>query len=186
MTCSWTEPRPSTCATVTCTPARQRRRRIGRRSGQNWMPSPGSPTSAPRDYHLVRLDMLAAMGLPASAEKLPPDTMEILAELEHIRWCRYHYLNNWTFGQPGGRQAKGSCPADSRGSGALSKPHGSGARKGPGEHPHSPVSRGKPAVNAASVSASFPNIHLATDQRLITVHIGRYPYETCCLYQLSS
>lgn len=52
------------------------------------------------DYHLVRLDMLAAMGLPASAEKLPPDTMEILAELEHIRWCRYHYLNNWTFGQP--------------------------------------------------------------------------------------
>ena len=52
------------------------------------------------DYHLVRLEMLAAMGLPASAEKLPPDTMEILAELEHIRWCRYHYLNNWTFGQP--------------------------------------------------------------------------------------
>ena len=52
------------------------------------------------DYHLVRLDMLAAMGLPASAEKLPPETMELLAELEHIRWCRYHYLNNWTFGQP--------------------------------------------------------------------------------------
>lgn len=24
---------------------------------------------------------------------------EILAELEHIRWCRYHYLNNWKYGE---------------------------------------------------------------------------------------
>lgn len=52
------------------------------------------------DYHEVRLTMLGAMGLPAEAEKLPPETMELLAELEHIRWCRYHYLNNWTWGQP--------------------------------------------------------------------------------------
>ncbi len=28
------------------------------------------------------------------------DKMEMLAELEHIRWCRYHYLNNWTLGTP--------------------------------------------------------------------------------------
>ena len=58
------------------------------------------------DYHLVRLDMLAAMGLPASGEGLPPEAMELLAELEHIRWCRYHWLNNWTFGRPedGGRK----------------------------------------------------------------------------------
>ena len=26
--------------------------------------------------------------------------MEKLAELEHIRWCRYHYLNNWHYGIP--------------------------------------------------------------------------------------
>lgn len=25
--------------------------------------------------------------------------METLAELEHIRWCRYHYLNNWKYGE---------------------------------------------------------------------------------------
>lgn len=24
---------------------------------------------------------------------------ETLAELEHIRWCRYHYLNNWKYGK---------------------------------------------------------------------------------------
>ena len=52
------------------------------------------------DYHMVRLDMLTAMGLPAAAEQLPPEVLELLAELEHIRWCRYHYLSNWTFGQP--------------------------------------------------------------------------------------
>lgn len=25
-------------------------------------------------------------------------SMEILAELEHIRWCRYHYIHNWEYG----------------------------------------------------------------------------------------
>ena len=65
----------------------------------SWMPSPGVNISA-ADYHLVRLDMLKAMGLPASAEKLPGETLELLAQLEHMRWCRYHYLNNWAFGQP--------------------------------------------------------------------------------------
>ncbi len=27
------------------------------------------------------------------------DRNERLSELEHIRWCRYHYLRNWTYGQ---------------------------------------------------------------------------------------
>ena len=31
---------------------------------------------------------LTAQGVP----------METLAELEHIRWCRYHYLHNWDYG----------------------------------------------------------------------------------------
>ena len=26
--------------------------------------------------------------------------LELLAELEHNRWCSYHYLNNWRCGEP--------------------------------------------------------------------------------------
>ena len=47
------------------------------------------------DYHDIRLEMLKLMGLPADADRLPPGKMELLVELEHIRWCRYHYLSNW-------------------------------------------------------------------------------------------
>ncbi len=25
-------------------------------------------------------------------------SVECLAELEHIRWCRYHYIHNWKYG----------------------------------------------------------------------------------------
>lgn len=50
------------------------------------------------DYHDIRLEMLRLMGLPADGDQFPPDKMELLAELEHIRWCRYHYLNNWRRG----------------------------------------------------------------------------------------
>lgn len=28
----------------------------------------------------------------------PQERLEFLAELEHIRWCRYHYLRNWVYG----------------------------------------------------------------------------------------
>lgn len=45
------------------------------------------------DYHDVRLRMLN--GKEPDAEQ-----MERLAELEHIRWCRYHFLNNWKYGVP--------------------------------------------------------------------------------------
>ena len=31
---------------------------------------------------------------------LTEEKLEWLAELEHIRWCRYHWLNNWVCGQP--------------------------------------------------------------------------------------
>ena len=50
------------------------------------------------DYDFIRFKMLNAMGikLPKDSDKLTPDILEILSELEHIRWCRYHYLNNWT------------------------------------------------------------------------------------------
>lgn len=58
------------------------------------------------DYHDIRRIMLEAMGLPASGEGMDGETMELLAQLEHIRWCRYHLLNNWRQGQPenGGRK----------------------------------------------------------------------------------
>lgn len=50
------------------------------------------------DYHEVRLAMLEALG--ASPDGLSPALLELLAELEHIRWCRYHLLNNWRRGVP--------------------------------------------------------------------------------------
>ncbi len=52
------------------------------------------------DYHEVRLHMMAVLGWPADGERLAPEQMELLAELEHIRWCRYHYLNSWKHGVP--------------------------------------------------------------------------------------
>lgn len=37
----------------------------------------------------------------------PTEEMKILlSELEHIRWCRYHYLNNWVLGVPASGKAK--------------------------------------------------------------------------------
>lgn len=58
------------------------------------------------DYHDVRLQMLAAQGISPEGARIPPDVLEKLAELEHIRWCRYHYLHNWRCGVPenGGRK----------------------------------------------------------------------------------
>ena len=58
------------------------------------------------DYHEIRLKLLAAQGLSGRAEELSAEDLELLAELEHIRWCRYHYLNNWRFGRPEDGRAK--------------------------------------------------------------------------------
>ena len=52
------------------------------------------------DYHEIRMQMLKEMGLPAKWESLSFQQAELLTELEHIRWCRYHFLNNWRFGRP--------------------------------------------------------------------------------------
>ena len=58
------------------------------------------------DYHEIQLKILKAIGEPAEVEKLSPKSLELLAELEHIRWCRYHYLNNWRYGVPDNGKAK--------------------------------------------------------------------------------
>lgn len=59
----------------------------------------GSNISA-ADYHEMRLALMAAGGLSTDAAALSPAELERLAELEHIRWCRYHLLNNWRHGTP--------------------------------------------------------------------------------------
>lgn len=51
------------------------------------------------DYHEIRLKMLEYAGT-TDTENLSPADLELHAELEHIRWCRYHYLNNWSYGIP--------------------------------------------------------------------------------------
>lgn len=49
------------------------------------------------DYHEIQLEMISVSGNKFCSQS---DMYEILAELEHIRWCRYHYLNNWKYGIP--------------------------------------------------------------------------------------
>ena len=51
------------------------------------------------DYHDIRRQMLGDA-------PLTEQTLEHLAELEHIRWCRYHFLNNWKCCQPESGKAK--------------------------------------------------------------------------------
>lgn len=58
------------------------------------------------DYHEIRLRMLAAMGAKPDGTGLTDAQREGLAELEHIRWCRYHWLNNWRHGIPENGKAK--------------------------------------------------------------------------------
>lgn len=67
------------------------------------------------DYHELRLRMLRRMGVKADGSDLTRDQLELLAELEHMRWCRYHWLNNWKYGVPengGTKDAAGHIHAD--------------------------------------------------------------------------
>lgn len=52
------------------------------------------------DYHEVRLQMLEAWKQETGLQNPDADYMMRLAELEHIRWNRYHYLHNWRYGIP--------------------------------------------------------------------------------------
>lgn len=58
------------------------------------------------DYHDIRLQMLAARGIAPDPQALDAQTLELLSELEHIRWERFHYLNNWRRGEKGNGKAK--------------------------------------------------------------------------------
>ena len=57
------------------------------------------------DYHEIRRQMLASWGV-TNADGLDQDQLETLAELEHMRWCRFHWLNNWRYGPEVGGKAK--------------------------------------------------------------------------------
>lgn len=58
------------------------------------------------DYHEVRLKMIDQWKKESGKEELDEEDLSCLAELEHIRWCRYHYLNNWSYGTPGNGKNK--------------------------------------------------------------------------------
>lgn len=42
----------------------------------------------------------------AAGKDMTPELEDALGELEHIRWCRYHFLNNWRCGTPANGKAK--------------------------------------------------------------------------------
>lgn len=52
------------------------------------------------DYHKIRVHMMKTDGWSMDVTSLSPEQMELLAELEHIRWCRYHQFHNWRMGIP--------------------------------------------------------------------------------------
>lgn len=58
------------------------------------------------DYHEIRLQMLADRGIAPDPQALDARTLELLSELEHIRWERFHYLNNWRRGEKVSGKAK--------------------------------------------------------------------------------
>ena len=61
------------------------------------------------DYHEIRLQMLKQWGEEANPDTILPEHLEILSELEHMRWCRFHYLNNWKYGEPVNGKAKNTA-----------------------------------------------------------------------------
>ena len=61
------------------------------------------------DYFEVLRALLGINKQPDSYAALSDDWIEHLAELEHIRWCRYHYLHNWSCGIPENGKAKDSA-----------------------------------------------------------------------------
>lgn len=52
------------------------------------------------DYHEVRLGMIEEWKRKTGKSEPDHEYLTELAELEHIRWNRYHFLNNWKYGIP--------------------------------------------------------------------------------------
>ncbi|MBQ3010287.1 MAG: hypothetical protein IJD81_03735 [Oscillospiraceae bacterium] len=58
------------------------------------------------DYFKMLCALLRSEGQPEDFNALSDAWKQRLSELEHIRWCRYHYLNNWRCGTPADGKAK--------------------------------------------------------------------------------
>ena len=52
------------------------------------------------DYHEVQRKILSLEGVYNDGDPVPDGWLEPLAELEHIRWNRCHFLNNWRYAPP--------------------------------------------------------------------------------------
>lgn len=59
---------------------------------------------AAHDIHRMKLLERAGAGRDARVSffDLPLQARDEMQEIEHIRWCRFHYLNNWSYA-PGGK-----------------------------------------------------------------------------------
>lgn len=63
----------------------------------------GLNTSA-ADYHKLRLLIVEAMGIDKHA--LSEQQLEMLAEMEHIRWCRYYFVHHWSYAVEDNREQR--------------------------------------------------------------------------------
>lgn len=52
------------------------------------------------NMHCRIISLTLNSGSSMDAAGLSQKQMELLAELEHIRWCRYHQFHNWRMGIP--------------------------------------------------------------------------------------
>lgn len=62
------------------------------------------------DYHDIQKQIVKAENQGPCLENISEKWFETLSELEHIRWCRYHCINNWKYGIP----AEGNKDAEKR------------------------------------------------------------------------
>lgn len=52
------------------------------------------------NFNDVQRSILACENQGLTVDTMSGQWFETMSELEHIRWCRYHYLNNWKHGKP--------------------------------------------------------------------------------------
>ena len=58
--------------------------------------------AAAHDHQKIRLLQEHGASADMSFDELPEQVVDELREIEHIRWCRFHFMNNWSYA-PGGK-----------------------------------------------------------------------------------